>query len=271
MDYNRLIEGIRAYGSTSEDIIKSALNIDMNQIRENVIISPSWTPLHLSFNANIECLNESIGSAIRIYNIQFDNQEATYIRTGIGAPATADIVLQLGLTNCKRVLVIGSVGAIDEQLNIGDILIPEYAMSGDGVCRYLTGDFHDMFGEKIYPDTKFSHEIYDIAKKICGEEDVKIHKANLFTVASSFSQFIYIDRLRKFEAQALDMESAAAFYAAKIAGISISGIFQVSDNIVENKSLYGGRTSEEMDYRRQVRKLIFPKIILSTLRCVAGK
>lgn len=266
MDYKELIEGIKHYGSTSEDIVRSGFNVDVEQIKENVIISPTWTPMYLSFNANVECLNESIGSAVRVYNIEFDNQEATYITTGVGAPIMADIVLQLGLTKCKRILLIGSVGAIDDKLNIGDILIPDYAISGDGVCRYLTGNFHDVFGQKAYPDESLLNDVYNISKKICGEDDIKFHRANLFTVTSLFAQFVYIEQLKKYGSRALDMEAAAAFCAAKTAGIPIAGIFQIFNNVVENKSMYSRITREEIDYRDQVRKLIFPKIILATLR-----
>ena len=35
----------------------------------------------------------------------------------------------------------------------------------------------------------------------------------------------------------------------------------VSDNTVTKKSLVSGRTKEEMDYRRYVRKELFPQII----------
>ncbi|WCM71504.1 hypothetical protein LZD60_11720 [Clostridium perfringens] len=31
----------------------------------------------------------------------------------------------------------GSVGALDEKINIGDIIVPTLSVCGDGVCRYL--------------------------------------------------------------------------------------------------------------------------------------
>jgi hypothetical protein len=57
------------------------------------------------------------------------------------------------------------------------------------------------------------------------------------------------------------METAAAFRAAEIAGLSLTALFSVSDNIIQNKSLVSGRTEEEKNYRKITRRIIFPKVI----------
>ena len=60
----------------------------------------------------------------------------------------------------------------------------------------------------------------------------------------------------------IEMETAAAFKAAAFAGIPMAALFSVSDNTVANKSLVSGRTSEEMQYRKKVRRELFPRIII---------
>ena len=59
----------------------------------------------------------------------------------------------------------------------------------------------------------------------------------------------------------IEMETASAFRAAEVADISMAAISSVSDNTVINKGLISGRTAEEMEYRRFVRKELFPQII----------
>ncbi len=62
------------------------------------------------------------------------------------------------------------------------------------------------------------------------------------------------------------METAAAFKAAQVAGISLAAILSVSDNSVTKKSLISGRTDKEMEYRKFIRRAIFPQIILNSLK-----
>lgn len=76
----------------------------------------------------------------KVWNIHNGNIKITYIKTGIGAPVLMDSLLSLGVTACKRIIFIGSVGSLDENISIGDIVIPEYSVCGDGASRYILSD-----------------------------------------------------------------------------------------------------------------------------------
>ena len=58
----------------------------------------------------------------------------------------------------------------------------------------------------------------------------------------------------------IEMETAAAFRAAELAGILMAALFSVSDNTLARKSLISGRTEKEMRYRKKVRHSVFPDI-----------
>ena len=62
------------------------------------------------------------------------------------------------------------------------------------------------------------------------------------------------------------METAALFKAAEICNIKAAAIFSISDNTILKKSLLSGRTKEEMDYRRNVRKNIIAKVVLECFK-----
>ena len=66
--------------------------------------------------------------------------DITYIKTGIGAPVFMDALLALGVTKCKNIIFVGSVGSLDEDIGIGDIVIPQYSICGDGASRYIASD-----------------------------------------------------------------------------------------------------------------------------------
>ncbi len=64
----------------------------------------------------------------------------------------------------------------------------------------------------------------------------------------------------------IEMETAAAFRAAKTAAIPLTALFSVSDNTITNKSLISGRTKEEIQHRKFTRNTLIPQILLNTFK-----
>jgi purine-nucleoside phosphorylase len=268
MDYKRLIEVMKRFGSDETDICMHGLGITPSQIQENVVIAPWWEPSILPGLGKAEYIGESDYSAIKLWNIISGDVVITYIKTGIGAPVLMDALLSLGVTPCKKVLFIGSVGALSSEINIGDIVIPEYSISGDGASRYIASDsfkVSDVFGKKSFPDSDLLKLVQNSTKRICFQNNVKWHIGKTFSIDTIFAQYAHIDEILQMGCNVIEMETAAAFRAAKIANIPIAAIFSVSDNTISNKSLVSGRTEEEINYRKYVRRELFPKIILESL------
>lgn len=267
MDYNDLIAGMKKYGSNESDICIHGLGVAPEQVQENVIIAPWWEPSSLPGLGNAEYLSESDFSAIKLWNIISDPMQMTYIKTGIGAPVLMDALLSLGMTRCKRIIFIGSVGSLDTNIGIGDIVIPEYSVCGDGASRYIAGNTlnsRDVFGEKISPDSELSDIVKNVTEKVCYDNKVKWHNGRAFSIDTIFAQFTHIEEIMSMGCNVIEMETASAFRASKVINIPIAAIFSVSDNTVTNKSLVSGRSKQEMDYRRFVRRELIPQIILET-------
>jgi len=264
MDYNKIIQSMKKYGSTENDICVHGLSVTPERIQENVIIAPWWEPNVLP-NLGVAEMLSPPNYAIGVWNIINNETKITYIKTGIGAPMFLEGLLPLGLTNCKRIIFIGSVGSLDPNIGIGDIVIPEFSICGDGTSRYISSDDlnNDVFGEKVYPD----QNMFDIAKnetaKICDEHNVKWHLGKNFSVDTISAQFSHIDTIKNMDCNVIEMETAVAFRASKLMNIPIVALFSVSDNTMTNKSLVSGRTTEEMEYRIFTRRELFPRIIHS--------
>jgi purine-nucleoside phosphorylase len=193
-----------------------------------------------------------------------EGMKISYIKTGIGAPVLMDVILALGVTLCKQIIFIGSVGALDHKMGIGDIVIPAYSICGDGASRYLASEKladGDVFGEKQYPDKTMYDCLKEATSHICEDNSVKWHIGNNFSTDTIFAQFVHIDEIIGMGCNIIEMETAAAFRAAAFTGIPMAALFSVSDNTVVNKSLVSGRTPEEMQYRKKVRSELFPQII----------
>lgn len=260
--YKLLLEGHEKYGTPKEMLCQAVLGCSNEAIRENVIIAPWWEPNVLEgIEANIIA-----EGTVKIWGCKLFGKEVTYIKTGIGASVCTDVVLALGNTKCKRIIFIGSAGALDSTIGVGDIVIPSVSICGDGVCRYLEKDIRkDCFGEKYYPDYQLNKVLIDNAKKICKENDVNYFTVTNFSVDTIFAQFAHLDTIMEYDCKSIEMETAAAFKASSICNISMVAIFSVSDNSIKNKSLYNGRSEEEQSYRKKVRKEIIPQIIYSII------
>ncbi|SCL86449.1 AMP nucleosidase [Sporanaerobacter sp. PP17-6a] len=263
--YQDLISGMERLGSTKRDICMHGIGISPEKVHENVIIAPWWEPSYIPDIGTAEYLSESDFPSVKVWNITSDTAEMTYIKAGIGAPVLMEAILTLGVTSCQQIVFIGSVGALDDNIGIGDIVIPEYSVCGDGASRYISSDSlnnGDIFGEKAYPNTDLFNKSKKVTERICKEKNVKWHLGRTFSIDTVFAQFIHLDEILNMGCNTIEMETAASFRAARLADIPITALFSVSDNTVINKSLINSRTQEEMEYRRYVRRELFPKIIL---------
>jgi purine-nucleoside phosphorylase len=269
MDYNDLISGMKRFGACDEDVCINSLGIASNMIHDDVVITPGWEPQRVPGLGKAELLISSAplyGS--KVWNVKNGDIEMTFIKTGCGAPAFMDTLLPLGMSKCKRIIFISSVGALDTKIGIGDIVIPEYSVCGDGASRYIASDKlgMDVFGEKVYPDTSLLKLLKIETENICNENNVKWHIGKAFCTDTIFAQFPHIDSIINMGCNLVDMETAAAFRAAKLMEKPLVSLFCVSDNTIANKSLISGRTQDDEAYRLFVRREVIPKIILNLIK-----
>lgn len=267
--YNHLIKGNQKYGSSEEEICKSNFKCSASEIQEKVIIAPTWE-VNL-FSEHTDSIKHIAGTRKFdnvVSEIIVGNNKATFITTNVGACRVFDTVLALKCTPCQEILFLGSVGALDNTMKIGDIVIPEYSVCGVGVDRYLTTehtDKNDCYGKKYYPNKALSDKARNYTHATIKGTDIKVHIGKTFSVDTIFAQFAHLDEIIDIGCNTIEMETSTVFHTADIAGIKAAAIFNVSDNTVINKSLYSGRTEEDQQRRLTVKTEIMPIIALKTL------
>lgn len=256
--YNFLINSHPNYGTSRELLCKTSLGCDSTSIKETVIVAPWWEPDRL---ANIKSILIEDGS-VKVWDCTLLDKKFTFIKTGMGASMCTDAILALGTTNCKKIIFLGSVGALGSNMNIGDIAIPLFSICGDGVCRYLQKDItKDCFGEKYYPDDEFNNTLIDKTEKLCSDENVTYHLVNNFSIDTIFAEFAHLDHILNLGCNSIEMETAAVFKASSLCNIPTVAIFSISDNTLQSKSLFNEINEEEHLYRKKIRKELIPKII----------
>ncbi len=255
MNYNDLLESHLKYGTTKEDIV---LNRGYEKILENVVIAPWWShDIFAKLDFRVEQVSE------KVYNLYRDDISFSYIELkSIGAPVIMENTLPLGLTKCKNLVFLGSAGSLDENIKIGDIVIPTYSICGDGASRFLNKNLEDELFKKEYPTKEFTNKLISILEK----ENIKYHTEVNFSIDTVIAQFYHIDRILELGAKTIEMETANLFKCNDLLNINVTALFCISDNTVVNKSLYSGRTEEENEYRHKVRYEIIPKIVVELFK-----
>lgn len=261
MTYKELAQAIRTYSRT-DDLCKSGIGVDGSRIRENVILTPGWPPERVEELGQAELLSASGPLyGITVWEIDIGGQAVTYIKTGCGAPPVMDALLSLGETGCKRVLFLSSVGGLSPEMEVGDLVLPEWSMSGDGASRYLTDDMADTVGEKAFPNRELFARLREKTQTVCAAEGLRWHLGRPFCEDTLLAQFPHIPAILERGCNTLDMESAVAFRAGALMGLPIAALLCVSDNSLAQKSLLGGVTGGEQDRRNFVRRHVIPQII----------
>ena len=255
MDYDDLLKSHLKYGTTKEDILVSK---GYEKILENVVIAPWWShDMFSKLNFKTEQVSE------RVFNFYREDISFSYIELKrIGAPGIIDFTLSLGVTKCKNLVFLGSVGSLDENIKIGDIVIPEYSICGDGASRYINDDLEDEFLKKQYPTKQFTNHLINILKR----NSISYHYVPNFSTDSIFAQFYHVDTFLELGAKTIEMETANLFKCNQLLNINVTALFCVSDNTVVKKSLYSGRTDQENEYRHKVRNEIIPNVVVELFK-----
>ncbi len=124
----------------------------------------------------------------------------------------------------ENIIRIGTCGALDENIKVGDLVVVDKVIRGDGVTPYYVDkDF------KTISDKKISDILYDVAKGM----GVNIHRGITWTTDALLRETREIvEAKRKEGAMAVDMVSSSLLTIAQTYNIKAGSILAVSDNVV---------------------------------------
>ena len=253
MNISDIIDSHRKYGTTKTDIVSKSGYL---QVLDFVVVAPWWEySIFEKFSDRIENV------ADKVYNIYGKDFQFTFIQIkNIGAPALLESVLPLALTKCKRIVFIGSVGALNNDIKIGDLVVPKYSINGVGACRFLNKDLTDDFEEKFFPSLDFNAKMLSVLKE--NYPQFKVHEVVNYSVDTIFAQFAHIEHFLDLKCKTIEMETSALFKCGEVMNIETAALLCVSDNTLNNKSLYSGRNDDERKIKKEMKNNHIPKIII---------
>ncbi len=191
-----------------------------------------------------------------MYTGQYAGVRVTTINGGrfsTDTSITTEVMCNAGIKNIIRA---GTCGALDENIKIGDLVVVDSVIRGDGVTPYYVDkDF------KTSPDKNITDILVETAKEL----GTNVHRGCVWTTDALLRETREIvEAKRKEGAIAVDMVSATLLTIAQIYKVAAASILAVSDNVV----------SGEMGFMNPMYYLAESKVIeiaLATVKKLEGK
>jgi len=134
---------------------------------------------------------------------------------------TSEVMCNAGIQNIIR---IGTCGALDENIKVGDIIVVDKVIRGDGVTPYYVDKDFQTKADKTISDT-----LYEIAKGM----GVNVHRGTAWTTDALLRETReLVEAKRKEGAIAVDMVSSTLLTIAQTYNIKAGSILAVSDNVI---------------------------------------
>jgi DeoD family purine-nucleoside phosphorylase len=152
-----------------------------------------------------------------------DGRPLTIQSTGMGGPSAAIVIAELADLGARTLLRVGTCGALDASLRLGELLVAEEALAGDGTSRALGA------GDRVAADRELSGRLRDAAGPDAPHGSVV--SSDLFYDAPEGSA----ERWRDQGARAVEMETATLFALAARRGLRAGCALIVSDLVLPER------------------------------------
>ncbi len=191
-----------------------------------------------------------------MYTGTFQGIKVTAINGGRFSTDTSITTEVMCNAKIENIIRIGTCGALDENIKVGDLVVVDQVIRGDGVTPYYVDkDF------KTVADKKITDTLCEVAKGM----GINVHRGTTWTTDALLRETREIvEAKRKEGAMAVDMVSSTLLTIAQTYNIKAGSILAVSDNVITGEMGF----MNPMYYMAET-KLI--EIALETVKRLEGK
>jgi uridine phosphorylase len=171
----------------------------------------------------------------KLVNATYEGRDLTICSTGIGSPSAAIAVEELAAVGVETFVRVGTTGALQEGIEIGDMIVATGAAKDEGTTGRYEADT-----VPAVPDYEVLSELVEAAQSR-GED---VHVGPIATDDAFYAETDeYVDNWEAAGLLAVEMEAAALFTLARRKGLRAGAICTVDGNLVEGTQK--GETDDE--------------------------
>ena len=161
---------------------------------------------------------------------QGDGKGLTFAGPYIGAPYSVMLLESLIAKGARHIVIFGWCGAVAEDLEPGDLVVPEDAIADEGTSR------HYMEPGEWFPAIVPSQSLTAGLEHRLTQKGVSYKKGRIWTTDAIYRETRKkIDFFRQKGAQAVEMECSALFAAAAYRKVDATALLVVSDHVGSDK------------------------------------
>ncbi|MBO4249337.1 MULTISPECIES: nucleoside phosphorylase [unclassified Halomicrobium] len=171
----------------------------------------------------------------KVVNATYDGRELTICSTGIGSPSAAIAIEELHAVGVETVIRVGTTGALQEGIEIGDMVVATGAAKDEG-----TTERYEAETVPAVPDYAVLSALVEAAEA----NDESVHVGPIATDDAFYAETDeYVAAWEAAGLLAVEMEAAALFSLARRKGMAAGAICTVDGNLVEGTQK--GETDDE--------------------------
>ena len=169
--------------------------------------------------------------------IAADGEPLTIQSTGMGGPSAAIVIAELADLGAARLIRVGTCGALDPSLQLGELLIATQAIACDGTSRALGAN------DRVRPDAELTAALQAAPGR--GAASGTVASTDLFYDGPEDEQQRWIDA----GALAVEMESATLFALARKRRVRAATLLIVSDLLAPRRTRIDPESLREAERR----------------------
>ena len=188
-----------------------------------------------NYLTNVKLINKVRG--MLAYTGEYKNKKITIFPSGMGKPSMGIFSYELFKEyNVDYIIRIGTIGAYDEKLQLGDIVIAVKAYTDSSFAK-IQSNYKENY---LDSNKELNQSIIETAE----ENNIPYINGTIFTSDVFYEPVdIYKDRQINFNALGVEMETFGLLQTAKLLNKKATAIFTVSNSFCFEKEL----TSEERE------------------------
>ena len=175
-----------------------------------------------------QCENAQTVAQNREYtlvNASYEGRDLTICSTGIGSPSAAIALEELHAVGVETVLRVGTTGALQSGIEIGDMIVATGAAKDEGTTR--------RYEDETVPAVP-DYEVLTALVEAAEAHDESVHVGPIATDDAFYAETEeYVAAWEAAGLLAVEMEAAALFTLARRKGMRAGAICTVDGNLVE--------------------------------------
>jgi 5'-methylthioadenosine phosphorylase len=200
-------------------------HIRTERVPEGVLITGD--PLRVDRFAKLldraELVNEN--RLLKVYVGRFNSKEVAIAAHGMGGPSAAIVVEELIRIGARKLIRVGTAGALAPDLRPGDLVVATALSSTYGGAGL--GLYFGPACPSSSPDPRLTYEILSrLAKK-----GAKFYEGPVFSSDSFYAESALVETLRGLNFRAVEMECATVTAIANVRGVKAACLLVISNYV----------------------------------------